>query len=108
MSRSTLEAELTSIQLRIAEVSLPIQDCITEGTSGARATEEVVPDGVREGLSLIVGLEPRAGTSAAETEGEQLALTLARLDVTSQGLALRQSRAGEGRVVLRIANLYYE
>jgi hypothetical protein len=72
-----------------------IQNSITEWPSGARATEKKVPYGVSKSFCLGIRRECRSARSASHAESDNLAPSLACLDVGSEELTVGQIGSGE-------------
>lgn len=85
--------------------NVPIQDSVTERPSSAGATEEQVPDRVRERRCLCIRREASRAGLASETDCDNLALGLARLDGRCEELTVGQLAAGEDGVGSRATDL---
>lgn len=89
----------------VREGSLPVEHRVAKGANRAAAAEEQVPYGVRKRLSLAVRREAHRTRGASEAHGHDLALGLTGLDVGSDRRTVGQVRAGERRIVRRVADL---
>ena len=86
-------------------LNIPIEHSVTERTSRAASSKEHIPDLVGKSDSLIVRLEPNRAARATKTERDELALSLAGLDVRTNRRADWHAAAREGRIILLVANL---
>ena len=68
---------------------VPVEDRIAEGANAARATEEQVPDLVRETFRLRVRREAHLARRAAQGKRDDLARGLTRLDILREEGAVR-------------------
>ncbi len=87
---------------------IPIENGFAKGASAARPAEEQVPNGVTEGSRLSSRAEARGTSRTAEGHGNDLALSLASLDLRCEGLAIREFGAWEVRIVRGVASLIYD
>ena len=85
----------------------PVKDGVAERTRVARAAEEEVPDSITEGGGLVCRREACAPGRAAERKSDDLARSLASLDVRGHERAVGQVGAREDRIVNDVANLEY-
>ena len=84
---------------------IPIENGCAKGTSAARPPEEHVPDGVAESRRLGSGAKASGTGRTTEGQRDNLALSLAGLNLRSEELAVRQRRAWEIRVIRWVASL---
>ena len=87
--------------------SSPIKNGATEWTSGARPTEEKVPNGVAKRSGLCCGREAGRASGATQRHGHDLPLGLAELNVGREEAAVRQRRPGEDGIVIHVADLVF-